>query len=233
MLDFRDVQFDYGGSGFSLRVRRFELPRGARWALTGPSGSGKTTLLHLAGGVLAATRGEVTVAGRSLRGLGDRRRAAIRLRHVGMVFQSFELLPHLRAIDNILLPFRLCSSLPLTVEAREFARQLASALGIEPLLRRYPHQLSHGERQRVSIARALVTQPQVVLADEPTGSLDPSTKREVLTLLLRECERMGATLLMATHDHGLLGQFDGAVSIDEFREAAADGARQSAEGAVT
>lgn len=212
MIRFEKVQFAYPRSSFVFHIARLMLQQGERVALTGVSGSGKTTLLHLAAGLLTPQSGSITTAGCALQALNPRARSAFRLQHIGLVFQSFELLPHLDAFDNILLPIRLNTHRPSGAttlgQAQGNARTLASSLGIEPSLRRRPDQLSQGEQQRVGIARALVAGPQVVLADEPTGNLDRDTKIRAVEVMLDECSRRNATLLMATHDLELAHRFD-------------------------
>ncbi len=145
--------------------------------------------------------------------LGESARRAFRIQRIGLVFQEFELLEYLSVRDNILLPYRINRSLKLTAEAKAEADRLAAETGLTSLLSRRPKQLSHGERQRVAICRALVHRPKLVLADEPTGSLDPTTKQGILDLLLQHTRATGATLLMVTHDHSLIDRFDRTVAM--------------------
>lgn len=220
MIELRDVCFQYPGKGFALEVPELRVQSRVRAAAVGPSGSGKTTLLNLISGIERADRGEVRTAGVRVDALSPAARRAFRITHIGFVFQDFLLLDHLDVGENILYPYRLHHELELDAEARARAERLAAELGIERLLRRRPDELSQGERQRVAIARALVTSPQLVLADEPTGNLDPETKRQVLDLLFERCEALGMTLLMVTHDHGLLDRFEQLVDVSAFGEVA-------------
>lgn len=208
-----DLAFRYGRDGFELRVASFALERGERVALIGPSGSGKSTFLHLLAGILLPDRGRVVVTGKEWSRLRDAERRRARITGLGLVFQEFELLEHLSVRENILLPYFVNPALPLedTVEAR--MRALAESAGIGALLARRPGALSHGERQRVAICRGLVTGPELLLADEPTGNLDPETTSSVLRMLLDVVGEGDASLLLVTHDHGLLDRFDRVIDV--------------------
>jgi len=138
----------------------------------------------------------------------------LRARVVGLVFQELELLEHLDVIENVLLPYFAVPALRLDSAARARAAALLARVGLGDKLRRRPHALSQGERQRAALARALVTEPRLVLADEPTGNLDPATGRRALELLLDEARRTGAAVMMVTHDHSLLPHFDRTVDLD-------------------
>jgi putative ABC transport system ATP-binding protein len=201
MLHLTDLNFRYGDAGFALRIDDLRVAAGESVALVGPSGSGKTTLLHLVAGILTPEAGRVEVAGQDLGGLDDGARRAFRVRRIGLVFQEFELLDYLSVLDNVLLPYRIHPALRLDAAARERARELAERLGIGDKLGRPPRQLSQGERQRAAVCRALVTGPPLLLADEPTGNLDPANKQRVLDALFELAAESGATLLTVTHDH--------------------------------
>lgn len=220
------LRFRYGRAGerdaFELRVDDLSIARGEAVACIGPSGSGKTTLVHLAAGILAPEIGEVHLGGTRIDGLTDGERRRLRAREVGLVFQEFELLDYLSGLDNVLLPHRLAgASRDEMAAAGTRAAQLAETLGITGVLGRVPRRMSQGQRQRVAIARALVTEPSLVLCDEPTGNLDPTTADDVLTLLLEEARGRGAALLMVTHDHSLLDRFDRVVDVRELGSAEA------------
>ncbi len=212
----RDLAFAYPG-GFRLRVPAFDLGGTERVAVVGPSGSGKTTLLRLVAGIEAPASGTVEVDGVAIGGLADRERRAFRAARIGFVFQGFELLDHLTARDNILYPVLVSDRLPLDRAVRARAEALAEAAGIGALIGRRPAALSQGERQRVAICRALVTRPRIVLADEPTGNLDPEAKGLILDLLFDRAREEGAALLVVTHDHALLPRFDRVVDFAAFR----------------
>jgi len=207
VIRLHDLEFRYPEGEFELRIADFRVERGERVAVIGPSGSGKTSLLHLVAGIVEPGRGRVQVAGAEVSAMGDAARREFRIRHVGLVFQEFELLEYLDVLDNILLPYRIHPALRLDRTVRERARSLARRMGIADKLHRLAPRLSHGERQRVAVCRALIAGPELVLADEPTGSLDPANKQRVLDLLLDYVRDHDATLLAVTHDHDLLDRF--------------------------
>ena len=218
MIEIRDLHFTYTGSQFALSVSALDVARGETVAIVGPSGSGKTTLLNLIAGVALPASGEVLVGGQPLSKQDDSARRFFRIRQIGMVFQGFELLDYLNVLDNILLPLRIGGGLRVTPQARERAIALAEHVGIGDKLRRFPGQLSQGERQRVAVSRALLLQPPLVLADEPTGNLDPSNKGLVLELLLDYVAESGATLLTVTHDRELIARFARVLDISELNQ---------------
>lgn len=220
-IALRALRFAYRGGEFTLAVPELSIARGAKVALVGPSGCGKSTLLHLMAGILVATQGDVVTFGTDWRRLGEAERRRRRIARIGLVFQEFELLEHLSVRENILLPYYINRALRIDAAVRDRLGELASATGIDALLARRPRALSQGERQRVAICRALITRPELILADEPTGNLDPDTAKRVLELLLREVDRVPATLVMVTHDHGLVGAFDRVVDGRGFADGAA------------
>ena len=216
MIELRDVRFEYIEGGFSLRVPELSIAAGTRAAAIGPSGSGKTTLLNLISGIEHPEAGRIETAGVRIDALSPAARRSFRITNIGFVFQDFLLLDYLDVLQNILYPYRLHQDLRLDSDARTRAQRLAANLGIERLLRRRPSELSQGERQRVAIARALITAPKLVLADEPTGNLDPATKQHTLDLLFEQCDALSMTLLMVTHDHGLLDRFEQVVDVSNL-----------------
>ena len=154
--------------------------------------------------------------------MGDARRRAFRVAHIGLMFQSFELVSYLDVFENILLPYRLNAVLPLTPDVPRRAAQLAAETGLAHRLRYFPHRLSQGEKQRVAICRALLPDPPLLLADEPTGNLDPTAKNQVVDLLFGQLDRTGGTLLMVTHDMEIAARFPRVINCRDF---AAGGAR--------
>lgn len=216
MIRIRDLQFRYPRDGFRLAIPTLDVNAGERVALIGPSGSGKTTLLHLIAGIKKPHTGELKINDVEPGSLSDGASRAMRVRTIGMVFQDFGLLEYLSVTDNILLPFRIGSDFPLDRAARERAAVLAETLGMADKLQRPVGTLSQGEKQRVAVCRALVTSPPLLLADEPTGNLDPATKTKVLDAMLSAAATTKATVLTVTHDHGLLGRFDRVIDFMEF-----------------
>jgi putative ABC transport system ATP-binding protein len=182
----------------------FEIGAGEAVAIVGVSGSGKSTLLGLLAGLDTPTGGRVRINGHDLYTLDEDGRAALRARMVGFVFQSFQLLPAMTALENVMLPLELAGSR----DARDAGRAMLERVGLGERLGHYPKQLSGGEQQRVAIARAFVTQPALLLADEPTGNLDTATGSQVIDLMFELNRERGTTLLLVTHDEALSRRCD-------------------------
>jgi putative ABC transport system ATP-binding protein len=180
----------------ALRGVTLEVPTGQFTAVMGPSGSGKSTLMHLLAGLDRPTGGTVTIGGEDITKMGDKQLTKLRRRHIGFVFQSFNLLPMLSAEENILLPLSIAGRKP----DRKQVASLIARVGLGERLDHKPSQLSGGQQQRVAIARALATQPTVLFADEPTGNLDSTSGTEVLALLREAVELDRQTTVMVTHD---------------------------------
>jgi putative ABC transport system ATP-binding protein len=183
-------------------------------ALTGPSGSGKSTLLGILAGIDAPSSGRVIVAGVDITRLRERALARIRNRQIGIVFQSFNLIPTLTAQENVEVPLYVNTN---RGDASKRARDMLILVGLGDRLRHRPHQLSGGEQQRVAIARALVTQPALLLADEPTGNLDSKTGAQVLDLFARLHDELSVTLIVATHDADVAVRADGVLRLVDGR----------------
>ena len=217
MISIKDLEFRYPRSDFLLSVGEQEIDSGSKVAIVGPSGSGKTTLLNLISGIVVPDGGMVSVDGQLISGMTDSRRRDFRIAEIGMVFQQFELVDYLKVVDNILLPFLVNGSLELNGAVKQYAEELAAGMGLEEKLRRFPGQLSQGEQQRVAICRALITKPKLILADEPTGNLDPKNKGKILKLLFDSCERNQQTLVVVTHDVNILDGFNETIDFEQFR----------------
>ncbi len=183
--------------------------------LVGPSGSGKSSLLHAAGLLERPDSGEVVICGEATVGLTDRSRTALRRRDIGFVYQFHHLLPEFDALENVALPQLIGGKSRREADAR--ARQLLGRLGLEARLAHNPAQLSGGEQQRVAIARALANSPAILLADEPTGNLDPATSSAVFDALGEAVKAQGAAALIATHNHDLAERMDRVITLDQGR----------------
>ncbi len=216
MIDVDNIRFAYRVGGFHLEIPKLGIAAGEKVAVIGPSGLGKTTLLHLLAGVLVPETGRITVDGVEMTALSQEDRQDFRALRMGMVFQEFELLGYLDAIDNVLLPYRISPVLALDAAARARADALTKEVGLDGKQQRYPRYLSQGERQRIAVCRALVTRPAVILGDEPTGNLDPENRDHIMDTLWRYAEETGAPLVVVTHDHELLGRFDRTIDVREL-----------------
>lgn len=182
-----------------------EIMAGEQVAITGRSGSGKSTLLGILATLDQASSGQLIVSGESVSTLNEEQRALVRLKNIGFVFQSFQLLPHLTAIENVMLPLRLQPSFKYA-EAEQKALALLHKVGLDRQAQQTPKVLSGGEQQRVAIARALVSEPKIIFADEPTGNLDGETAKEIEQLLFQLNRELGTTLVLVTHDRKLAQQ---------------------------
>ncbi|MFT4900841.1 MAG: putative ABC transport system ATP-binding protein [Lentimonas sp.] len=195
----------------------FSLMRGESLAIVGPSGSGKTTLLGLCAGLDLPSEGSVRLLGQALEELNEDARARLRGEQVGFVFQNFQLIPTLTALENVAVPLELRGIAGSAQKARELLRKV----GLEQRMAHYPIQLSGGEQQRVALARAFINEPQILFADEPTGNLDGSNGETVVDLLFGLNAERGTTLVLVTHDHGLAAKCGRILSLQGGRIAPA------------
>jgi putative ABC transport system ATP-binding protein len=186
---------------------------GETLAIVGASGSGKSTLLGLLAGLDTPTAGSISLDGSDLSCMDEDGRATFRQRHLGFVFQSFQLLPHFTALENVMLPLELRGER----NARDRAARMLERVGLSARLRHYPKYLSGGEQQRVALARAFVTQPPLLLADEPTGSLDAASGEAVIDLMFELNRERGSTLVLVTHDRGVAARCGRTVSMNAGR----------------
>lgn len=217
MIALRRVVKTFNGKRQVIALESIDLSiqRGELVSIVGPSGSGKSTLLNLIGGLDRPTSGEILVDGVPLSTLNDEGLTRLRRDKIGFIFQFFNLLPSLNCLENVALPLHLRGTARRT--AVERACELLALVGLEHRLEHLPDELSGGERQRVAIARALTSDPPVVLADEPTGNLDSATGREILALIHELNQRLGATVLIVTHDEGVAQSCPRTVTLRDAR----------------
>jgi lipoprotein-releasing system ATP-binding protein len=209
VLEARGIVRGFAEGSGSLQVLRglqLQVAAGERIAIVGVSGSGKTTLLQVLGGLDAPDAGQVLVQGQDIHAMPERQRCALRNRTLGFIYQFHHLLPEFSALENVAMPL-LVRREPVA-DAMARARQLLQQVGLSERLAHRPHQLSGGERQRAAVARALVTQPRLVLADEPTGNLDGANAAQVFELMLELNRELGTSLVVVTHDRRLAARMD-------------------------
>ena len=224
MLSIRNLNKSYPQDEGQLRVLDrldVDMDSGSSVALLGESGSGKSTLLHLIAGLDKADSGDIEVAGQNLARLSDSALAEMRRQQVSLVFQQFHLIPTLNIADNIQFQAALCGRLDAVFESR-----LIERLGLQSQLKKYPHQLSRGQQQRVAIARSLLHKPPLVMADEPTGNLDEQSSLEVMSLFSELVKNAGSSLLMVTHSREMAAFMDRSVLLHNGRLSEVDDAAQ-------
>ena len=218
-LSLARVAFRWAGTcAFGLTVKDFGIARGERVLLLGASGSGKSTLLSLICGIVAPRSGRVAVDGTDIAALPPAKRDRFRAERIGIIFQQFNLLPYMTPLDNILLPLRFAPERRRRAsDARAAAMGLATALGLPAaeVARSASSTLSVGQQQRVAVARALIGAPPLIVADEPTSSLDAGSQAAFLDLLFAQCAEAGSTLLMVSHDDRLASRFDRSVALED------------------
>src|ERR687892_2500136 len=223
MIEATGVQKVYAAGGLRVRALRgvdLGVRRGEMLAIMGPSGSGKTTLLNVLSGLDDLSDGEVYVDGESIKGMSDRRRTRFRAEKMGFIFQSYNLIPVLSAIENIELPLLVAGKKPK--KAREWAQDAIEMVGLADQAKKRPNEMSGGQQQRVTVARSLVNDPVIVWADEPTGALDSETSKEIVDLLVKLNREQGHTFVLVTHDasvaartHRTVRMRDGLIEGDE------------------
>ena len=218
MINLKDIKYSYPNSDFHLSIDQINIEQGNKTAVIGPSGFGKTTMLNLIAGIIMPDEGKITISETDINLLPDDDRRNYRLANIGFVFQDFKLIEYLNVLDNIILPSRINKVLSLTKELRERAIELAESLNIGDKLNKFPNKLSQGEKQRVAICRALLNNPSIILADEPTGNLDPENKKHILNILFEYVEKFNSTLITVTHDHELLNGFESIIDFKNFHE---------------
>ncbi len=221
IIQVEDVRRHLPQGGRELHILNgisFSVEAGSWLALTGPSGSGKSTLLGILAGIDRPSAGKVYVEGTEISALPEGRLSRLRNEKIGVVFQSFHLIPTMTALENVEAPLYIH---PERRQARSTASRMLEQVGLAERMGHFPHQLSGGEQQRVAIARALVCGPEILLADEPTGNLDTATSRQVLDLIHQLRNQLGLTVIMVTHDPAVAGRAEHRLHIVDGRLAAA------------
>jgi putative ABC transport system ATP-binding protein len=227
MIELRDVRFSWPGGEPLLEIASLQISRGERIFLHGPSGSGKSTLLGLLGGVLEPQQGGVSIDGYRLSAVKRSLRDRFRAEHIGFIFQMFNLIPYLSVVENVTLPARFSAqrrrrAVETSGSLSTEAHRLLAAVGMDPTIyaERQATQLSQGQQQRVAAARALFGRPQIIIADEPTSSLDADARERFISLLSSECRASEATLIFVSHDASLRSQFDRQIALVDINSAA-------------
>lgn len=220
LIEVQNLKFRYANAPQdTLLIPEFHIQKGERVYLFGPSGSGKTTFLEVLAGILKVEQGEVKILDRSLAGMSETDRDHFRAEHLGYIFQSFNLIPYLSVQENIELPIHLSPQRRGRLQGEDIQaviKHLCSRLGIETLLRKKVLELSVGQQQRVAVARALLGRPEIILADEPTSSLDMDHRERFLQLMFELCEQYGTTVLFVSHDRSIQHLFSRSVALNEI-----------------
>ena len=218
-----NLEFCYPHGSPVLKIEKMTVAAGERVFIFGPSGHGKSTLLNIIAGVLEVKKGSVKVLDCELGHMAQSRRDRFRGENIGYIFQSFNLIPYLNIHDNIVLPCRINHGRARGIDFEQQAAELTEALGLTPFKHKKVTDLSIGQQQRVAAARALIGHPRLLIADEPTSSLDEANAHEFLSLLTRECEKRQFTLIFVSHNHTLKGYFQRSLSLPEIN--GADGSK--------
>jgi putative ABC transport system ATP-binding protein len=223
-IDITGLEFAWGASPTLLQIEQLRIERGERVFLAGASGSGKSTLLGLIAGVLLPRRGTLRLMGSTMNALSASERDRFRGEHLGFIFQMFNLIPYLSILENVILPLQFSPARAGrlgTTSAEDEAVRLLVALGLRAgeFLNRPVMELSMGQQQRVAAARALIGRPQVLIADEPTSSLDADARQSFLRLLMNECQETGTTVLFVSHDRSLSSLFDRSLALGDINSA--------------
>lgn len=219
MISIQQVQFSYSkDNDFRLNIPELEIQQNERLCLTGPSGCGKTTLLKLLTGILKPVSGKIKLGELETSSCHETRLRDYRLKHVGYIFQDFGLLEYLNTLENVLLPFFLSGKMVSTKAIENEARTLLCELGLSKKLKYRPDQLSQGEKQRVSIARSIITKPAIIIADEPTANLDPQNVDIMMDLMMEMIDRNKSTFLMVTHNTLLEKRFARVIHMPDLLE---------------
>jgi putative ABC transport system ATP-binding protein len=221
-VDIKDLVFSYRSPKAVLEIREIAIAKGEKVFLHGPSGCGKTTLLGIVAGVLKPNAGSVRILGHDFARISGPARDALRGAHIGYIFQMFNLIPYLNVLENMMLPCRISKERSQRLNGKPLdkaAKEMAERLGIGSIILENVTDLSVGQQQRVAAARALLGSPELMIADEPTSSLDEDQRENFLDLLFTHCREIGATLIFVSHDRRMMPLFDRALSLPELNQA--------------
>ena len=221
VIDVENLEFSYGRAKPVLQIEKLQVAQGERVFLYGPSGSGKTTLLGLLAGVLTPSGGTIRLLGQDLTKTPNAKRDAFRGTHIGYIFQMFNLLPYLSVLENIILPCELHRARRKKLKGKtpkEEAYKIAEHLGIQDQMGDKVTELSVGQQQRVAAARAVIGSPEIIIADEPTSSLDADHREKFIELLFEESKQAGSTVVFVSHDRQLERLFDRSISLPEINK---------------
>jgi len=216
MIDIKNLKFHYPDSNFNFSIENLYIEQGQKVAVTGPSGYGKTTFLNLICGILTPDEGIIKINGEFVTKLSDSQKRAFRISNIGFIFQDFELVEYLSLKDNITFPYLINPAIKFDEEIENNFNYLTDKFGLEDKLNRNVNKLSQGEKQRVAICRALLSSPKILLADEPTGNLDPENKENTVNELINYSNQNNALLIMVTHDFSLLDKFERKIDLEDF-----------------
>ena len=216
MIKIENVRFSYPESNFNFSINKLEIAEGEKIAVTAPSGYGKTTFLNLISGILTPDEGNIIIDNEVVNNFNDAKKRAFRISNIGFIFQDFELIEYLNLKDNIALPYLINPALKLNDKIENNIRELTANFGLSDKLDRNVVKLSQGEKQRVAICRAILSTPGILLADEPTGNLDPENKENTVRELINYSNDKNAILIMVTHDFSLLDKFDRTIDLGNF-----------------
>ena len=216
MIIIENVKFSYPGSNFIFSINNLNIADGEKVAVTAPSGYGKTTFLNLISCILTPKEGNIIIEDEIVNNFNDSKKRAFRISNIGFIFQDFELIEYLDLKDNIALSYLINPALKLNKDIERKVIELTERFGLNDKLNRNVIKLSQGEKQRVAICRAILSSPRILLADEPTGNLDPENKENTVNELIEYSNNNNAILIMVTHDFSLLEKFDRTINLGDF-----------------
>ena len=218
MIEIENLNFHYPGSNFKFHIEKLSIDQGQKVAVIGPSGYGKTTFLNLISGILTPDNGMIRIDGKDLTTLNDTQKRIFRISNIGFIFQDFELVEYLSLKDNITYPYLINPAFKLSEEIENNFTYLIDKFGLKDKVDRNVNRLSQGEKQRVAICRAILSSPKILLADEPTGNLDPENKENTVNELISYANENNAVLIMVTHDFSLLDKFERNIDLKDFNK---------------